>query len=229
MAAGLIVAGGRSTRFGDADKAVAELAGVPMLRRVADRLSPAIEALVVNCRPDQRRAVREALDGYDLPVTFAEDEVTDRGPLAGIHTGLRAVDSRYAAVVSCDMPFVDPAFVKYLFGRVGHGGEYASHDADRSSRTEESAPSYDAAVPRGEDGWYQTIQAVYRTRAMVDACEAALSRGDRRTLAPLDDLDYLTVDETEIREHAAPDTFANLNTREEFDRAAGRIRAAERF
>ena len=38
MTTGAIVAGGRSTRFGDRDKAVAELAGVPMIRRVADRL-----------------------------------------------------------------------------------------------------------------------------------------------------------------------------------------------
>ncbi|MFB6131492.1 MAG: molybdenum cofactor guanylyltransferase [Salinigranum sp.] len=204
MAAGLIVAGGRSTRFAGADKAVADLAGVPMIRRVADRLAPAVDALVVNCRAEQAPAIREALGGYDHPVRIAEDDDPDEGPVAGIRTGLRAVESTYAAVVSCDVPFVDPGFVGYLFER---------------------AAGHDAAVPRREDGWYQTMQAVYRTEPTAEACEAALARGDRRVLAPLEDLDYVVVGEAEVREHAASDTFDNLNTREEFEAAAERLRS----
>ena len=51
MRSGVVVAGGRSTRFGAPDKAVADLGGTPMIRRVADRIAPAVEELVVNCRP----------------------------------------------------------------------------------------------------------------------------------------------------------------------------------
>jgi molybdopterin-guanine dinucleotide biosynthesis protein A len=201
MPSGVIVAGGRSTRFGEADKATADLAGVPMIRRVADRLTGVVDALVVNCRDEQTGAIRAAMDGYDLPVRYAVDEEPDRGPMAGVRTGLRAVPDEFAFVAACDMPFLDAAFVAYLFDRVD---------------------DYDAAVPRlGE--WFQPTHAVYRATAMADACDAALERGESRIVAPLDDLEFVVVGEEEVNAHADRSTFENLNTREEFEAAAERF------
>ena len=194
MPAGVIIAGGFATRFEGGDKAVAELGGVPMLRRVADRLAPVVDRLVVNCRSEQVDRFEPVMTGYDRPVVFAEDPDPDQGPMAGIRTGLRAVESDYAAVVACDMPYVSPAFLAYLFER---------------------AADHDAAVPRVGDGWYQTTQAVYRAAAMADACDRALARGDHKILAPLEELDYVVVTEAEVDEHADSDTFRNVNTREE--------------
>ena len=197
-----MIAGGRSTRFGDEDKAVADLAGTPMVRRVADRLAPAVESLVVNCREDQRDAIAAALDGYDLPVAFALDEDPDEGPMAGIRTGLRAVESEYAFVAACDMPFIDPDLVAYLLER---------------------AEGSDAAVPR-PDEWFETTHAAYRADAMADACDAALERGDRKIIAPLFDLDYVTVGAEELREQGSLDSFDSLDTRAAFHAAADRLR-----
>ena len=202
MRAGVIVAGGRSTRFGDRDKAVAALAGTPLVRRVANRLGRVVDELVVNCRPDQRRAIDAALGGLDPAPTFAEDTEPDRGPMAGLMTGLRAVETEYAAVVACDMPFVDPDFLGYLFER---------------------AAGHDAAVPRPGE-WFQPTQAVYRAEPMAAACAAALQRGEGRIVAPLEDLDYVVVGPGAVEEHATADTFENLNTRAEFEAAAERLR-----
>ncbi len=201
----MIVAGGRSTRFGDEDKAVADLAGTPMIRRVADGIAGVVDELVVNCRADQVDAIRAAMAEYDRDVTFAEDPDPDEGPVAGIRTGLRAAEAEYAAVVACDMPFVEPAVVDYLFDR---------------------AAGRDAAVPQLDDQWFQTTQAVYRADAMADACEEALAAGERKIVAPLFDLDYVVVDEDEIREVGTLDTFENLNTYEEFEAAAQRFEAS---
>jgi molybdopterin-guanine dinucleotide biosynthesis protein A len=197
MRTGVIIAGGFSTRFEGGDKAVADLAGDPMVRRVADRLAPAVDALVVNCRTEQVQGIEAALDGYEHPVTVAEDPDPDEGPMAGIMTGLRAVDSEYAAVVACDMPFVDPAFVAYLFER---------------------AAGHDAAVPR-PDEWFQTTQAVYRAVPMADACADALARGEHKIIEPLFTLDYVVVEADEIDAHTPTDTFRNVNTREELQEA----------
>jgi molybdopterin-guanine dinucleotide biosynthesis protein A len=202
MRAGVIVAGGRSTRFGDRDKAVADLAGTPLVRRVADRLGHAVDELVVNCRPDQRAAIEATLEEVDHTPTIAEDPDPDRGPMAGLMTGLRAVDSEYAAAVACDMPFVDSGFLDYLFER---------------------AAGHDAAVPK-PDEWYQPMQAVYRAEPMAAACAAALERGERRVVAPLEDLAYVVVGPEEVGDHATPETFENLNTRAEFEAAAKRLR-----
>jgi molybdopterin-guanine dinucleotide biosynthesis protein A len=201
MRAGVIVAGGRSTRFGDSDKAVADLAGTPMVRRVADRLGDTIGELVVNCREDQVDAIDAALSDHTLDPAFALDEDPDQGPMAGIATGLEAVDSEYAAVVACDMPFVDPTFLDYLFER---------------------AASHEAAVPR-PDEWFQTTQAVYHAEAMRAACWRALERGEHKVVEPLFDLDYVVVEREDVLEHTTLETFENLNTREEFEAAAERF------
>ncbi|WP_434521527.1 molybdenum cofactor guanylyltransferase [Halorubrum sp. AS12] len=230
MTTGAILAGGRSTRFGDADKAVAPIAGVPMIRRVADRLAgtddpvppgsdrsgggdPVVDELVVNCRPDQREAVAEALSGIPLPVRWALDEEPDLGPLAGIRNACRAATDPYAAVVACDMPFVDPAFVAALRETA------AGAASDTEAETE-------AAVPRLDDRWYQTTQAVYATEPAADACDRALDRGDRKVLALVDRLDAVVVDDEAIRSLTTERTFTNVNTRTELDEAERAVAAA---
>ncbi len=202
MGDAVIVAGGRSTRFGDRDKAVAELAGVPMIRRVADRLVGVTDRLVVNCRADQRASIAAALEGYPPPVAFAIDPTPDEGPMAGIRAGLDAARTPYAFVVACDMPFVQPEFVSHLFDR---------------------AMGHDAAVPRTDDGWYQPTHAVYRADAMRRACDRALAAGERRIVAPLEELDVVVIDEDEVREHAELSVFESLDTRAAFEAAAERL------
>jgi molybdopterin-guanine dinucleotide biosynthesis protein A len=202
MSTGVIVSGGRSTRFGDADKAVADLAGTPMIRRVADRIASVVSELVVNCREEQVEPIREAMAGYEHDVAFAVDPDPNQGPMAGIRNGLRAVDTEYAFVVACDMPFVEPAVASYLFDR---------------------AAGHDAAVAQLDDQWYQTTQAVYRAEPMADACDDALAAGKHKIIEPLFDLDYVVVEEAEIEEVGLTDTFENLNTRAEFEAAAERF------
>jgi molybdopterin-guanine dinucleotide biosynthesis protein A len=224
MTTGAILAGGRSTRFGDADKAVAPIAGVPMIRRVADRLAgtddpvppgadragggaPVVDELVVNCRTDQREAVAAALSGLPLPVRWALDDEPDLGPLAGIRNACRAATDPYAAVVACDMPFVDPSFLAAL-------------------RETAAEPGVEAAVPRLDDRWYQTTQAVYATDPAADACDRALDRGDRKVLAMVDQLNEAVVGDDAIRSLTTERTFTNVNTRAERDEAERAVAAA---
>ncbi len=197
----LVVAGGRSTRFGEEDKAVADLAGTPMIRRVVDRVAPVVDELVVNCRTDQLSTIGDALVGVEPEPTVVEDPVPDQGPMMGVLAGLRAVESEYTFVVACDMPFVDPSLVAFLFDR---------------------AEGHDAAVPR-TDGRFQTTQAVYRTDAMVNACTATLARGERRLSEALSELEWVTIDREPIECHASIETFENLNTAEAFEAAADRL------
>ncbi len=194
MPGGVILAGGRSTRFGARDKTVADLAGTPMIRRVADRVSQVTDNLVINCRDDQMEGIAAALESLPNDISFACDPSPDQGPLAGIRTGLQAVDSRVAAVVACDMPFVEPSLLNYLF---------------------DLAPGHDAVIPRLADGWLQTTQAVYRTTPMITAAERALAGSDARIVAALDDLEVRRVEEAEITEYASLQTFRNINTQED--------------
>ncbi|MFB6125022.1 MAG: molybdenum cofactor guanylyltransferase [Halanaeroarchaeum sp.] len=193
MRAAVIVAGGYGTRFDGRDKAVAAVGGVPMIRRVADAVASLVDDVVVNLRDDQRAAIETALEGLSVPVTYAVDPVPDRGPLAGIATGLAATDAEYALVVACDMPLVDPDFVEYLF---------------------EQAAGRDGAVPveRGDDReWVQPLQAVYRVDAALAAARESMDAGASRPLDAIADLDVHRVDVADTPGGAA--TLDNVNTR----------------
>lgn len=200
----VILAGGHSTRFGSEDKATAVLAGSPMIRRVADRLHNIIDELVINCRAEQRQGIGGALNGYPLEVTYAIDEIPNRGPMAGIHTGLSALEySRLSFVVACDMPFVDPPVVSHLFNHLGEA---------------------DAAVPRVEGKWLETTHAVYRRDTMIDACQAALDADESRIVHALDRLDVQIVDVEDLPGPNPKSSFHNINTPVELEQAAEQVR-----
>jgi molybdopterin-guanine dinucleotide biosynthesis protein A len=150
-------------------------------------------------------------------VTFALDSEPDQGPVAGIRDGLRATSGDLAVVVACDMPFVDPVAMDYLLDRC-RGIVAPPPDA-----ADVGDPPYDAAVPRLGDGWFQTTQAVYRPEPMIDACDAALERGDRKVLAPLEELSYAVVGEGELIARTERWTFDNINTQDELNAAEERL------
>jgi molybdopterin-guanine dinucleotide biosynthesis protein A len=152
----VVLAGGRSGRFDGGDKALADLGGTPMIRQVADRLAPATDGLVVNCRRDQRAELSQALAGHDP--RFALDPVPDEGPVAGLLTALRTVGARRALVVGCDMPFLD---------------------ADLADRLLAGTRDADAAVPV-VGGRVQPLGAAYRVRRARAACVQTLACGSRR-------------------------------------------------
>jgi molybdopterin-guanine dinucleotide biosynthesis protein A len=200
--AAVVLAGGGSTRFGEADKALASLLGVPMVDHVAARLAPVVDEVLVNCRERQRDALAAAVPDARLAV----DAEPDRGPLYGIRTGLEATVADHVAVVGCDMPLVDPTFVDALLGFLG--------DAE-------------AAIPRRADGWFVPTQAAYRREAMLDAATAALEGDDGRVLAATDRLDVRVVEEAEAMALADEHTFFDANTREDLARAEAFVAARE--
>ncbi|MCD2199338.1 molybdenum cofactor guanylyltransferase [Halobacterium sp. KA-4] len=168
MRTGLVLAGGHSTRFGEADKSVATVDENPMVRRVAERIDSVTDELVVNCRDDQRTAITDALDGLDY--RMAVDPIPDEGPVAGMRTGLRVARGDRVAVVACDMPLADPELFERLFERSGT-----------------------AAVPRA-DGHLQPLHAVYGRHAARFACDRTLANGSRRLADALARLDPVVVD-----------------------------------
>ncbi|MFC4358045.1 molybdenum cofactor guanylyltransferase [Halobium salinum] len=195
---GVVVAGGRSSRFAGADKALARLEGTPLIRHVVDDLAPAVDEVVVNCRGAQRDALEAALSGFE--VRFAEDRIHDRGPLAGVRSGLRAARGKYAALVACDMPHVPASLLSALF-------EHARHRTGAAPRVDEVL---------------QPFPAVVHVRAGLDACREAFTRHPRSMREFLDSLDPVAVPERVVGAFVTPDAFANVNTRADLRAATER-------
>ncbi|MGH2722039.1 MAG: molybdenum cofactor guanylyltransferase, partial [Actinomycetota bacterium] len=110
---GAVLAGGESRRMGT-DKALLEVEGVPLVVRAARALATALgEVVVVTRRP-------AALAGLGLEVVA--DDPGPQTPLTGIATALRHAAGRPVLVAACDMPWIEPAFVRALVSLAGEGG-----------------------------------------------------------------------------------------------------------
>ncbi|MCA0431960.1 MAG: molybdenum cofactor guanylyltransferase [Proteobacteria bacterium] len=107
---GAIIAGGRSARMGR-EKAGVLLDGKPLLAHVMARLSPQVDAVIINANGPRFRFA-----GYGCPVIpdLLPDIAT---PLAGLHAVLRyARDKGHDAVVTVpsDGPFLPTDLVRRL-------------------------------------------------------------------------------------------------------------------
>jgi molybdopterin-guanine dinucleotide biosynthesis protein A len=135
MGAGIVLAGGRSSRMGT-PKAWLDWHGSTLLRRTCGVVARGVDGPVVVVRaPGQE--LPELPAGFEV----VEDAREGQGPLQGLLAGLEAVDGELAFVASTDMPFLHPQFVAAVCG--------AARDAD-------------AAVPH-LGGFRQPLAAAYRT------------------------------------------------------------------
>jgi molybdopterin-guanine dinucleotide biosynthesis protein A len=114
--AGLILAGGRSSRMG-APKAFVELGGETLVERIARLLMPKVERLAVSLSP-----------GLDAPLppsiaVLRDASPTFEGPLAGVLAGLQWAATLEPAVshlmtVPVDLPFLPDDTVARLLAEV---------------------------------------------------------------------------------------------------------------
>src|ERR1700750_635188 len=144
--AGVVLAGGRSSRMG-APKAALEWHGSTLLRRTVGIMARATSGPVVVVRAT----------GQDLPelpegTLVADDPREGKGPVQGIAAGLAALSGRadVAFVSSTDMPFLHPAFIRRVLSAV------------------EESTGTDVALPVAR-GYRQPLAAAYR----VSLAEAA--------------------------------------------------------
>ena len=101
MIAGVILAGGRSSRMG-VEKSLMDFGGAPVIARVIARLTPQVAHLAINANGDPTRFAR-----FGLPV-IADAGRDQPGPLAGIAAGLAFARERgcaWLATAPCDAPF----------------------------------------------------------------------------------------------------------------------------
>jgi molybdopterin-guanine dinucleotide biosynthesis protein A len=115
--AAIVLAGGKSTRFGR-DKAGELLLGRSLLQRALDAFQGLVDEYVVVCAADQKLPRVAA----GIQVSVVEDFYPESGPLGGIYTGLVAMQSQVGIVVACDMPLLHPPLLAELL-RLGqeHG------------------------------------------------------------------------------------------------------------
>ncbi len=206
-AAGVVLAGGRSSRMGR-PKADLEWHGSTLLHRTTALLARTVGGPVLVV----------AAPGQDLPelpprVEVVADPVEGLGPMRGLATGLAALDGRSPAAFVCstDLPFLHPALIR----RVLRG--FAGPEAD----------TVDVVLPVAR-GYRQPLAAGYRT-ALAGLVEELLGEGDLRPgmlfrhcrVAQLDDAALLAEPDL-ARNDPGLDSLVNVNEPDDYAAALAR-------
>jgi molybdopterin-guanine dinucleotide biosynthesis protein A len=203
-AAGVVLAGGRSSRMGR-PKAALEWHGSTLLHRTAAVVARAVGGPVVVVR-----APGQELPALPAGVDTVADPVEGLGPMQGVAAGLGAVRDRaeVAFVCSTDLPFLHPAYVRRVLRGL----------AD---------PAVDLVLPTVR-GFRQPLAAGYRT-ALTGLIEAQLAEGNLRPgmllkhcTADQPDDAALLADPAVARTDPRLDSVQNVNTPEEYEQARAR-------
>jgi molybdopterin-guanine dinucleotide biosynthesis protein A len=109
---GLVLAGGRGSRMGGADKGLQPHLGVPLAMHALLRLSPQVGEMMINANRNLG-----AYESMGAPVW--PDALPDYpGPLAGFLAGLEHCATPYLATVPCDSPLFPEDLVARLAERL---------------------------------------------------------------------------------------------------------------
>jgi molybdopterin-guanine dinucleotide biosynthesis protein A len=113
---GVILAGGRGSRMGGADKGLQNFRGIPLALHTMLRLAPQVGEVMVNANRNLA-----AYESFGVPVW--PDALSDyAGPLAGFLTGLEQCETDYLVTVPCDTPLFPQDLVARLAAALERDG-----------------------------------------------------------------------------------------------------------
>jgi len=181
------------------DKAALPFGDLPLLSWVVKKVATVCDPVIV---------VAKTAGAYrDSGATVITDQWPGEGPLVGLHAGLMATQTEYAAAVACDLPFVDPALLAGLITL---------------------APGWSAVVPEAL-GNVHPLCAIYH-RSVGQHAEDILTRGGgslRRLLAvPALRVRFISEDDLRVWDPQLR-SFTNLNTPDDYAQATAVWRGLE--
>ncbi|MBU0500456.1 MAG: molybdenum cofactor guanylyltransferase [Gammaproteobacteria bacterium] len=163
----IILAGGRGSRMGGADKGLIDFEGRPLVAHVIERIAPQVAGILISAN---RNLVIYERFGYPL----VSDELSDfQGPLAGIVAAGRRAETGLICVVPCDTPQLPEDLVSRLSGAMEkQDAEIAlAHDGGRS----------------------QQLCLLFRWGLLADMAHY-LDRGERRVISWIESHRWTTAD-----------------------------------
>src|ERR671923_2138423 len=194
---GVILAGGKSRRMGR-DKAFLPFGNGLLIGRVIEVVQRVTaDVILITNTPEQYQR-------FGLPM-FA-DVIAEAGSLGGIYTGLVSTKTPYSLCLACDMPFVKPAFLRFLC---------------------ETAAEADVVIPRNAED-FQPLCAVYS-----QVCREPIRQkieASRLKITGFFDQVRVRIIEGELLARYDPHDimFFNANTPEEYEQARRMLREFER-
>lgn len=143
----VVLAGGRSTRLGGADKPGLVVGRRTLLGSVVSAVTAAGASRVVVVGPQ-----RPGAPGGGGQVSYTREDPPGGGPVAALRCGLAEVSAPDVVLVAADLPFLRPAHVRRLLAGLARTGVVL---LDASGRPQWLASCWPAAVLRAALGTYE--------------------------------------------------------------------------
>jgi molybdenum cofactor guanylyltransferase len=185
---GVVLAGGRSRRFGR-DKLAEEYGGRPLLQHPVSRLLEVCGRVVVVLAPDGPEPPMPA----GAPVEFARDAMEGEGPLRGLSAGLEVADADWIVLAGGDMPDLQPAVLREMLRAGLETGVVAVSLSDGGKerplpcvlRSVPAAEAVGALLQTGRRSLRDLLAAV--ATVVIDEPTWTALDPERRTLADVDE------------------------------------------
>jgi molybdopterin-guanine dinucleotide biosynthesis protein A len=162
----IILAGGRATRLGRADKPGLIVGDAPMAVTVTAAVADAGARQVVLVGPDRPGLAASLTARLPGGLAVTREDPPGSGPVPALRAGLALIGTPWVAVLAADLPFLHGAAVAELAGAAAAGGEAGAVVADA-------------------DGVVQWLAGCWRTERLRAALEQYLGASLRGLLGPL--------------------------------------------
>ncbi len=177
---GIILAGVKSSRMNQ-DKGLMLMDGNPMIQYVIDVLKTVVDEIIIISNNSE-------YEQFGYPVY--SDIIKDKGPLAGIYTGLFYSQSETNVVLSCDVPYLSEQLISFLVS------EHQNHQI---------------TIPKKEGQTHQMIGVLSKSCEAI--FEISIEKDELKLIDAFKNLNLNIVDAN----HYDIDLFRNLNSPNDLD------------
>ncbi len=182
-----ILCGGKSTRIGR-EKAFSLLNNIPIFEHVLKKLKDIFPKIIISSNNPM------FFKKYNIPIV--EDIVKNKDAIGGIYSILKNIDTEYAFIVACDMPFIDKKAVKILLENVNDN---------------------DVVIPR-INGRFQPLFAIY-SKNTIPEIEKSIKENNLKITSILHKIKTKVVSDSYFQGIDIKKNFFNINTEKDYEKA----------
>lgn len=183
---GIILAGGRNSRFHGQPKGLLSVGGSRILDRIHTVFTGLFDEIIL--------VTNDPLRYLEWNVAIVSDILPVRSSMTGIHAGLFHAKYPHVFVSACDTPFLETELIRAILRWI--------------------APGIDVIIPRTRLG-YEPLCAVYGKRCQA-VMERQMEKGALKIQGFLNKVRVREIPETEIRRYDPEQaSFFNINTPED--------------
>ena len=146
----IVLAGGKSSRMGGADKSMLEVNGIPMIQFIVNQLEGYFDEIIIGANDIEKYRF--------LGLRVIPDIEQGKGPLMGIYSCLLESGNDLNFITACDIPVMDTGLILKMLN--------IARDAD-------------IVVPVKGENEYEPLYGIYR-KSVIHEAEVVLGEGKRK-------------------------------------------------